>query len=184
MLEKLKTSTFSWKRLYQREETVWTQNVLWDWIIKMDRNSKYFQMVARNHRLWNWIQQIKDDQGCWVDSQEGIFQCFQNYFQRLYTSQQTYEANQIQEQLSIVPLPAVSMEKKNEAEGACLEWRNHSSALSNWTVQSPWTRWVTSCILPEVLEGGSTRHACNCTFLLPLRSNSEIPKPLFPYTDS
>lgn len=116
MLEKLKTSAFGWKKLYQQEETMWTQKVLWDWIINGDRNSKYFQMVARNHRLWNRIQQIKDDQGCWVDSQEGIFQSFQNYFRRLYTSQQTYKANQIQEQLSIVPMPTVSKEKKMKLE--------------------------------------------------------------------
>lgn len=84
---------------------MWAQKAWSTWIIKGDRNTNYFQTIARNRRLQNRIIQIKEEDGSWLENMEEIKKGFTNFYQELYQSQQYMLDTEIQDHLKEIPLP-------------------------------------------------------------------------------
>ena len=51
------------ENLMEREELMWAQKARSNWIIKGDRNTKFFQTVVKQRRARNRILQLKTENG-------------------------------------------------------------------------------------------------------------------------
>ncbi|KAF7810641.1 reverse transcriptase [Senna tora] len=68
------------------EEIKWAQRAKKLWLLKGDRNTKYFHSVVNHQRNKAPITSIQIQPGQWIEDQGGIKQAANEYFQQLYTS--------------------------------------------------------------------------------------------------
>ncbi|KAL8124336.1 hypothetical protein AgCh_012113 [Apium graveolens] len=57
-------------------------------IKEWDKNTKYFHAASSSRRRTNKIQKLKDENGSWVEWQDGLKELLTNYYQELYSSSQ------------------------------------------------------------------------------------------------
>ncbi|KAF7802375.1 ribonuclease H [Senna tora] len=68
------------------EEIKWAQRAKHLWLLKGDRNTKFFHTMVNHQRNKSRINSIQLQTGQWIDDQEGIKQAATEYFQQLYTN--------------------------------------------------------------------------------------------------
>ncbi|KAF7806997.1 putative RNA-directed DNA polymerase [Senna tora] len=72
--------------LWKQEEMFWKSRARIKWLKEGERNSKFFHAVTLQRRAQNRITRIKNADENWIDQEEEILKCFQEYFQNLFTS--------------------------------------------------------------------------------------------------
>lgn len=70
--------------LYQ-EELWWFQKSREEWICSGDRNTRYYHMATRIKRARNNISQLKDEQGNWVQDEDGMKRLCLDYFTMIFS---------------------------------------------------------------------------------------------------
>ena len=61
-----------------------------NWIIHGDRNTKYYHMVTTRKRLKRRIPRILNNQGQWIENQDGIANIFPDHFKELFTEHDSH----------------------------------------------------------------------------------------------
>ena len=85
--------------LLKREELMWAQKVRSEWILKGDRNTRYFQAVVKQRRARSRIHCIKNAKVVLIEDPKGIERIFVDHFKSTYESANTYTVENIMEQL-------------------------------------------------------------------------------------
>ncbi|KAG7600426.1 Endonuclease/exonuclease/phosphatase superfamily [Arabidopsis suecica] len=71
---------------YTEEEIFWYQKSRQNWLALGDKNTKYFHALTKQRRAKNKILGILDNNGVWVDNEEGIERVAVDYFEKLFTT--------------------------------------------------------------------------------------------------
>ena len=72
--------------LLDSEEIMWHQRSKVQWLGLGDPNMKYFHTKASNRRRRNTINSIRDENGNWHESIDGIAEVAVSYFKNLYST--------------------------------------------------------------------------------------------------
>ena len=83
------------EELLNSEELLWAQKARSKWILKGDKNTKYFQIVVKQRRGKYRILQIRDEQGNLTDNFEEVEAIFSNHFKRNYEGISNRSVNDI-----------------------------------------------------------------------------------------
>ncbi|XP_074374872.1 uncharacterized protein LOC141716338 [Apium graveolens] len=70
------------------EEIFWRQRSKQLWLQSGDKNTRYFHSSCTARRRTNRIHRLKNDNGNWVDWQQGLQSLIVNYYQDLFKSDQ------------------------------------------------------------------------------------------------
>lgn len=71
-----------------QENSYWSQRAKNFWLRDGDTNSKFFHASATARKKRNKICRLKDDNGAWVESQQGLCDIAYNYFSNIYQARQ------------------------------------------------------------------------------------------------
>ncbi|XP_074328042.1 uncharacterized protein LOC141665954 [Apium graveolens] len=71
-------------KLLDRQEVYWKQRAKQHWLREGDKNTKFFHRYASNRRKNNRIDRLKDGDGNWQDTPEGIRNIIESYFVDLF----------------------------------------------------------------------------------------------------
>ncbi|KAL4606260.1 hypothetical protein ACB092_09G089300 [Castanea dentata] len=77
--------------LLKREELMWAQKARSEWILKGDKNIRYFQVVVKQRRARSRIHCIKNTEGVLIEDPEGIERIFVDHFKSTYEFANTYK---------------------------------------------------------------------------------------------
>ncbi|XP_074354363.1 uncharacterized protein LOC141693242 [Apium graveolens] len=112
-------------KLLEQQEVYWKQRSKQFWLREGDKNTKFFHKYATGRRKNNQIKKLKDKNGVWTDSKEGIQQVVTEYFMELFTTASMgdsltdrEEVNQVTiEQNQKLRMPITDVEVKNAVFG-------------------------------------------------------------------
>uniref|UniRef100_A0A803PJ09 Reverse transcriptase domain-containing protein n=1 Tax=Cannabis sativa TaxID=3483 RepID=A0A803PJ09_CANSA len=76
-------------KVIDQREAFWKQRSKQIWLKEGDQNSSYFHKMATTRKRQNNIERLKDDQGNWVDWDNGLQTVVTNYFNSLFQSANT-----------------------------------------------------------------------------------------------
>nr|XP_016462863.1 PREDICTED: uncharacterized protein LOC107785951 [Nicotiana tabacum] len=122
-------------RYYQLEEEFWRQKAGIQWFKDGDRNSKFFHAHVRGKRKILQVNIILDDNGNWIESQEGMEKEAVDLFQAQFTEQRIPTNFDI-----IQHVPKMITEKQNErlwAEPTMEEVKEAIFGLNGDSASSP-----------------------------------------------
>ncbi|KAK4274538.1 hypothetical protein QN277_017742 [Acacia crassicarpa] len=74
----------SLERILKLEEIKWFQKSRNEWIIKGDRNTRFYHLKSKARRRRNRISMLKNDEGSWIDNEEELKRLVTNYFRNIY----------------------------------------------------------------------------------------------------
>ena len=86
---------------------MWAQKPRTNWILHVDRNTRYFQTVVRQRRSKNRIVQIKDEEENLTDNSEEIGNIFLDSFKRNFRGNNTLTVENIIQELQGLPIPTL-----------------------------------------------------------------------------
>ncbi|XP_060965763.1 uncharacterized protein LOC133034618 [Cannabis sativa] len=75
--------------IIDQREIFWKQRAKQFWLKEGDQNSKYFHKAASNRRRSNLISKLKNDQGVFVDWENGLSDVVVQYFMSLFSASNT-----------------------------------------------------------------------------------------------
>ena len=102
--ERINSLTLELESAYRLEELFWKQRSRVQWLHSGDRNTGYFHAITRSRRQLNHLSVIEDSQGQAVHEEEEIAATISEYFQGIFTSNNTCDLKVIDEVL----LPSIS----------------------------------------------------------------------------
>ncbi|KAL0292084.1 UNVERIFIED_CONTAM: hypothetical protein Scaly_2605700 [Sesamum calycinum] len=73
-------------KLILQEETFWKQRSKDLWLKEGDRNSSFFHAKASRRHQTNSIRKLRNPDGSWTETAEGVQRCILEYFQGVFTS--------------------------------------------------------------------------------------------------
>ena len=94
----------------EREDLKWKQKSRELWAKEGDRNTRFFHLSTLVRRRRNRINEIKLEDGSWINTREEI----QNYFNENFKSLYQSECNDVPEDLENLIEPCISMEENEE----------------------------------------------------------------------
>ncbi|KAF3968805.1 hypothetical protein CMV_007346 [Castanea mollissima] len=94
--------------LLLREEMMWAQKARSDWILKGDRNTRFFQTIVKQRRARSRIHCINKDDGTPTKDPVEIERVFVDRFKAAYDNSTTNSVESIMEQLNTLPIPQLS----------------------------------------------------------------------------
>lgn len=83
------------EHLYDSEHQLWKQRAKQQWLKDCDRNTRYFQAMVRHRRNKNRILALKDKDGHWQSSHQGINHILENYFHDLYSNPMRHDQSDL-----------------------------------------------------------------------------------------
>ncbi|KAJ8755052.1 hypothetical protein K2173_016557 [Erythroxylum novogranatense] len=72
--------------LLLQQEMYWKQRSKQHWLTEGDSNSKFFHLMASHKHKKNFISQLKNNNGEWIDWDSGLLTMLLTYYQQLFTS--------------------------------------------------------------------------------------------------
>lgn len=75
--------------MLDHKEIFWRQRSKQLWLQVGEKNTKYFHTSCNKRKRNNHIQKLKNEDGDWVDWSSGLQDLIKEYFQRLFTEEQT-----------------------------------------------------------------------------------------------
>ena len=94
----------------EREDLKWKQKSRELWTKEGDRNTRFFHLSTLVRRRRNRINEIKLEDGTWINTREEI----QNYFNENFKSLSQSKCNDVPEDLENLIEPCISMEENEE----------------------------------------------------------------------
>nr|XP_027083663.1 uncharacterized protein LOC113705962 [Coffea arabica] len=91
------------------EELFWKQKARVRWLQEGDRNTKFFHSVVKNRRVRSVIHRIRNGQGEWVESDDGIGAEAIRYFEGLFTDQRPASSSDL-----LQHIPAILTDEEND----------------------------------------------------------------------
>lgn len=73
-------------KVLNQREIFWRQRSKQLWLSAGDQNSKFFHSYASNRRRNNQFYKLKNDQGQWVEWEDGLNELMTDYFSNLFTA--------------------------------------------------------------------------------------------------
>ena len=73
------------ENLITKEEIMWAQKARCEWIVKADRNTRYFQIIAKQRRARNRILNLKCENGNLSENIDEIGRVLVNHFKHRFT---------------------------------------------------------------------------------------------------
>ncbi|KAL8115005.1 hypothetical protein AgCh_021723 [Apium graveolens] len=75
---------WNYLRLLEKQEVFWSQRAKQYWLRNGDNNTRFFHKFATTRQKHNRIQRIKDANGDWQDTEEGIQNTITRYFENIF----------------------------------------------------------------------------------------------------
>ena len=94
----------------EREDFKWKQKSRELWAKEGDRNTRFFHLSTLVRRRRNHINEIRLEDGSWINTREEI----QNYFNKNFKSLYQSECNDVPEDLENLIEPCITMEENEE----------------------------------------------------------------------
>ncbi|GJX88622.1 ribonuclease H [Tanacetum coccineum] len=106
------------KELLTREEVMWKQRSRVQWLREGDKNTRYFHTRATSQNKRNSILRLKDEDGRWVDNEDGVCDLVSAYFSNLFSSSSPQHCDSVVEAIdqSLTGNDILSLEKHVTAE--------------------------------------------------------------------
>ncbi|CAK8578884.1 unnamed protein product [Lathyrus sativus] len=67
-----------------KEEIMWHQRSITEWLKGGDRNTKYYHFKTINRRRRNRITVLKDDNGVWIEDNEQLKELVNSFYRKLF----------------------------------------------------------------------------------------------------
>ena len=93
--------------LMNREEIMWAQIARNEWILKDDRNTKFFQTIVKQRRARSKIIHLKIEDGTFTEDFEVIENTLVNHFQTQFTEIESRSLHDITKELQSLPIPQI-----------------------------------------------------------------------------
>ena len=90
-----------------REEIMWAQKARNEWILKGDRNTKYFQTLVKQRRARSKILHLKLENGEFTEDLEVIENTLVTHFKEQFTDIESRSLQEISEELQSLPIPQI-----------------------------------------------------------------------------
>ena len=75
--------------LEKGEEVYWHQRSRQNWVEGGDKNTTFFHRKANQREQRNNVRRIRNEAGTWYEDEEEIMECFANYFEHLFQSNES-----------------------------------------------------------------------------------------------
>lgn len=76
-------------RILDQKEIFWRQRSKQLWLKAGEKNTIYFHEACNKRRRHNYIQKLRNEQGDWCSWQTGLQDVIKEYYQQLFTADQT-----------------------------------------------------------------------------------------------
>lgn len=100
------------ENLMAKEEIMWAQKVRSDWIVKGDRNTKYFQTIVKQRRARNRILHLKCENGNLTDNIDEIGRILVDHFRHRFTETNPSTTQSILKELRSLPIPKLNQNQQ------------------------------------------------------------------------
>ena len=90
-----------------REEIMWAQIARNEWILKDDRNTKFFQTIVKQRRARSKIIHLKIEDGTFTEDFGVIENTLVNHFQTQFTEMESRSLHDITKELQSLPIPQI-----------------------------------------------------------------------------
>ena len=90
-----------------REEIMWAQKARNEWILKGDRNTKYFQTLVKQRRARSKILHLKLENGEFTEDSEVIENTLVTHFKEQFTDLESRSLHEISKELQSLPIPQI-----------------------------------------------------------------------------
>nr|XP_027086510.1 uncharacterized protein LOC113708247 [Coffea arabica] len=117
------------------EELFWKQKARVRWLQEGDRNTRFFHSVVKNRRVRSIIHRIRNGQGEWVESDDGIGAEAIRYFEGLFTDQRPASSSEL-----LQHIPTILTDEENdllEQFPSAVEIRNAVFAMDGESAPGP-----------------------------------------------
>ncbi|OMO88434.1 hypothetical protein COLO4_20256 [Corchorus olitorius] len=115
-LEKEKEIRTEIEQILDQEQLLWMQKSMTNWIVKGERNTRFYHTITNKRRARNRITSIKRRDGQSVHTEVEIEKEFLNYFKEVFSDQGDASELQIREALENLALPQFSHDSKQTLE--------------------------------------------------------------------
>lgn len=78
-------------RLLEKQEIFWKQRAKQYWLKVGDNNTRFFHKFASVRKEHNRIKKLKDENGEWQETEDGIQNTIVKYFENIFTATETEE---------------------------------------------------------------------------------------------
>ncbi|GLU23996.1 hypothetical protein SLE2022_399690 [Rubroshorea leprosula] len=119
--------------LWRQEEAYWFQRARTNRIQFGDKNSKFFHAIPCRQRQNNYIFQLKDDQGHFVEGNESLLAHAYSHFQNSYGSSENHNFGQI----AGINEPSISVEMNQEFYRSVSDDEVHFSSFQLGAFKAP-----------------------------------------------
>ena len=99
-----------------KEEIKWTQKARCDWVVQGDRNTKYFQTVAKQRKAKNKIVSLRKDDGTLTKNFEEIESIMVSHFKNRFTETNPKSVQWILGELEQLPIPKLTHQQLIQLE--------------------------------------------------------------------
>ncbi|OMO99624.1 Endonuclease/exonuclease/phosphatase [Corchorus olitorius] len=90
---------FQLEEVAEQEQIFWMPKSRTDWIIRGDRNTKFYHTVTAKRRVRNRISRVKGEDGYWKEDQKEIEDTFYKAFEEIFTKEDEASESDIREAL-------------------------------------------------------------------------------------
>lgn len=97
--------------LLNKEEQMWAQKARCDWILKGDRNKRFFQTIVKQRRAKSSILQRKDRNENLTDKPEEIEGILVEHFKSSYEDQNALSVDDILQELQGINIPQLTAQQ-------------------------------------------------------------------------
>ena len=99
-----------------KEEIKWAQKARCDWVVQGDRNTKYFQTVAKQRKAKNKIVSLRKDYGTLTKNFEEIESIMVSHFKNRFTETNPKSVQWILGELEQLPIPKLTHQQLIQLE--------------------------------------------------------------------
>ncbi|OMO98855.1 Endonuclease/exonuclease/phosphatase [Corchorus olitorius] len=127
------------EELMEQEQNFWWQKSRIQWIVKGEKNTKFFHAMTKRRRVRNSISRIKNNMGEIVQDHQNIKQTFHQYFNHLYSKnpQEYFDEATITAHLQQLQLPKLSDRHKQILQSPIIHSEIEEAVFALGPLKSP-----------------------------------------------
>lgn len=133
--------------ILNQREIFWRQRSKQLWLHSRDQNSRYFHAAASARMRNNQINQLKNEDGSWVNWENGLPNLITRYFSELFTASRT-DSNEVVQCIPTKITTGQNIELLKDVTGEEIK----NVVFQMHPDKSPWPDGMTPVFFPKILE--------------------------------